>query len=122
MADKVTYHGSCHCGAVRYEAQSAPITGAMSCNCSYCGRRGALLVFVPAADFTLLTGREAMTEYLFNKKVIHHLFCSTCGIGCFGHAAMPDGTEMVALNARCLAEIDPDTLEITHYDGKNLAT
>jgi hypothetical protein len=120
MAEQQTYHGSCHCGAVRYEAKSAPIVQAISCNCSYCRRAGGLLAFVPAGDFTLLSGNEKLTDYLFNKKVIHHLFCSACGIGSFGRGTTPDGKEMVALNVRCLDEIDPDTVKVNHFDGKSL--
>jgi hypothetical protein len=32
---------------------------------------------------------------------------------------MPDGTPMIALNVRCLDEIDPKALRINHVDGKN---
>jgi hypothetical protein len=120
MGETRTYHGSCHCSAVRFEAQAPPINKAMSCNCSYCRRYGGLLTFIPADNFTLLSGNEQLTDYQFNRKVIHHLFCRVCGIGSFGKGTMPDGTEMVALNARCLDEVDPDSLEITPYDGKSL--
>ena len=120
MAQQETYTGSCHCGAIQFTAKSEPISKAMSCNCSYCRRSGALLAFIPASDFTLVSGADALADYLFNKKVIHHLFCGTCGIGSFGRGVGPDGTEMVALNTRCLDEIDPDKLEVTHFDGKKL--
>jgi hypothetical protein len=120
MSENHNYHGSCHCGTVRFEAIAAPIRQAVSCNCSFCRKRGGLLAFVPATNFTLLSGDEQLTDYQFGKKIIHHLFCRVCGIGCFGRGTMPDGTKMVALNVRCLDEIDPEALEITHYDGKSI--
>ncbi|WP_072391112.1 GFA family protein [Hyphomicrobium sp. CS1GBMeth3] len=120
MSEQQTYHGSCHCGAIRYEARSAPIAEAMSCNCSYCRRFGGLLAFIPAQNFKLESGEDRIADYQFGQKVIHHLFCRTCGIGSFGRGTMPDGTEMVALNVRCIEEIDPDTLAITPFDGKSL--
>jgi hypothetical protein len=120
MAEERTYHGSCHCGAVRFEAKSAPIEQAMSCNCSYCRRYGALMSFIPASNFTLQSGSDALTDYLFGKKAIHHLFCRTCGIGSFGRGTTPNGTAMVALNVRCLDDVDPDALKITPFDGKSL--
>lgn len=111
------YEGSCHCGAVRFEADldlSRPIT----CNCSYCSRRGSILVFTPADNFTLKTGEEKLTEYRFNTKTIQHLFCSTCGMESFARGRMPDGKRMVAVNVRCLEGVDPDGLQTTRYDGR----
>jgi hypothetical protein len=119
MAEHQTYHGSCQCGAVRYHAKTAPIELAFSCNCSRCGRLGTLLAFIPASDFTLEQGAEALTDYRFNTKVIHHLFCRTCGIQSFARGRKPDGTEMVALNVRCIDGIDLDKLTITPVDGKS---
>lgn len=120
MANTTTYRGSCHCGAVRFEAKCPPITGAMSCNCSYCRKSGGLLSFIPASHFMLQSGEESLVNYQFNRKVIDHLFCRTCGIGSFGRGKGPDGTAMVALNVRCLDDVDLDGLEISHFDGKSL--
>lgn len=119
MAEQQTYHGSCHCGAVSYEAKSAPIREALSCNCSMCRRKGTLLAFIPANDFSLKTGEDALTDYQFNKHVIHHLFCRACGVTSFARGVKPDGTAMIALNVRCIDEIDPDAIAITHIDGKS---
>lgn len=119
MADQTTYHGSCHCGATRYEAKSAPITEAISCNCSMCRRKGTLLAFIPASDFKLETAPGTLTDYQFNKHVIHHLFCKTCGVTSFARGTMPDGTETIALNVRCINEIDPGKIKINHFDGKS---
>ena len=78
------YTGGCHCGAVRYEVE-ADLSTAMECNCSHCAMKGFILTFVPAADFTLLTPEAKLTEYQFNKKHIHHLFCPICGVQSFGN-------------------------------------
>ena len=51
----MAYSGSCHCGAVAFTVEGDPPAGAMSCNCSHCRRKGFLLTFVPAAQFTLGT-------------------------------------------------------------------
>jgi hypothetical protein len=117
MSDAKTYQGSCHCGKVKFEA-TADLSGEMiSCNCSLCGRTGALLAFVPKTAFKLLSGDDALTDYQFNKKTIHHYFCSTCGVRSFAAASMPDGTEMRALNVRCLEGVDPKAVKLKHYDG-----
>jgi hypothetical protein len=116
MTDKHT--GGCHCGRVRYEVE-ADIDVVMSCNCSMCQKRGSLLTFVPEQQFTLLSGGDDLTDYQFNKKVIHHLFCSTCGVASFARGAAPDGSEMVAINARCLDDVDLGALTIKPVDGKS---
>ena len=112
-----TYVGSCHCGKVRYEAR-ADLRSAISCNCSICQRTGTLLAFVPMANFTLLQGEEALADYQFNKKVIHHLFCTTCGVRSFARGIGPDGTEMAAINVRCLEGVDLASLDVVHFDGR----
>lgn len=113
------YKGGCHCGAVRYTTEMDEITKGMTCNCSHCHKKGVVLSFIPATQFTLESGEEHLTEYRFNKKVIRHLFCNICGVQSFGRGTMPDGTETVALNLRCIDDLDLKTLEITEYNGKN---
>lgn len=113
----MTHHaGGCHCGAVRFEAE-AEITQGMTCNCSICHKRGSVLSFIPATAFTLLQGEDRLTSYTFNKRVIDHLFCATCGILPFAKGAMPDGTKMVALNLRCVDGLDLATLKMVEHDG-----
>lgn len=119
MSETQKYTGSCHCQKVRYEVNLA-LTNVMSCNCSICSRSGALLSFVPAAQFTLLSGEDGLTDYQFNKHNIHHVFCSSCGIKSFARGKRPDGTPMVAVNVRCLEGVELDKLEVQHFDGKKL--
>jgi hypothetical protein len=116
---KQTYSGGCQCGKVRYEV-SADIGEVVSCNCSRCGKLGSLLAFAPASEFKLISGEGATTEFQFNKHVIHHLFCSTCGIQSFSKGTAPNGAEMVAINVRCLDGVDTDTFKVTNFDGRSL--
>lgn len=118
MSEHKTYDGSCHCGAVRFRTR-ADLSRTISCNCSMCRRTGAILTFVPAASFELLTPEHALSDYQFNKKIIHHLFCKTCGVRPFGRGKGPDGTEMVSINVRCLDDVDIDALKPMAYDGAN---
>jgi len=113
-----TYVGSCHCGKVRYEVR-ADLKSVVSCNCSICQRTGTLLAFVPKENFRLLQGEEALTDYQFNQKVIHHLFCSTCGVRSFARGTGPDGREMAAINVRCLEDVDLAALDVVHFDGRS---
>lgn len=110
--------GSCHCGEVKYEA-TGDFTEAISCNCSMCRRKGTLLAFVPQANFKLLSGGEELVDYQFGKKRIHHTFCGECGVTPFAHGTSPNGDKMVAINVRCLEDLDLDALKITKVDGKS---
>jgi hypothetical protein len=120
MSEAQTFQGSCHCGAVTYDVTMVPPEKAFACNCSICGRTGALLAFVPKETFVLKTGEAAMTDYQFGKKHIHHKFCTTCGIRAFAHGAGKDGVEMVAINLRCLAGFDAAKLPVNNFDGAAL--
>jgi len=118
MTETKKYAGGCHCGKVRYEA-TADLGKVMACNCSICSKKGYLLTFVGADQFTLLSGEDARSDYQFNKMNVHHLFCSTCGVGSFGRGAMPDGKQVVVLNVRCLDDVDTTTLTVAQIDGKS---
>jgi hypothetical protein len=115
----LTHHeGSCQCGAVSYEVD-VDLENTITCNCSRCQRMGFVLAFSPLENFQLKSGEEDLTEYLFNRKAIRHLFCSTCGVESFAYGKMPDGSPIVAINVNCLSGVDPRELNSQHVDGKN---
>ena len=111
-----TYTGGCHCGAVRYEVETE-LEKIIHCNCSHCEKKGLFLNFVDKDKFKLLTGKENLTEYLFNKKSIRHLFCRTCGVQSFAEGVT---FPKVSINVRCLDGIDISKLILTPYNGKDL--
>ena len=112
-----THKGSCHCGRVAFEVDG-DIDGAMSCNCSICQRKGSLLWFVPRDSLRLLTPEDAASTYTFNKHVIKHRFCPTCGIHPYGEGTDPKGNRMAAINVRCLEDIDLESVPVTKFDGR----
>lgn len=116
MGETKTHKGSCHCGAVAYEVDSA-LDGLMECNCSHCLRKGFVLAFVPKAAFRV-TVDGPTTEYLFHEHKIAHRFCSTCGVQPFAYGTMPDGTETVAVNIRTLTEIEPWSWDAARVNGR----
>jgi hypothetical protein len=111
--------GGCHCGKVRYEVMLALET-VYDCNCSMCSRKAALMTFVPAEQFRLLSGENELTDYQWNKEIIHHLSCRTCGIHSFARGTDRDGRAMCMINARCLDDVDTAALKVVHLDGKHL--
>ena len=120
MADVPMREGGCHCGNVRYQV-ATDLAKLVSCNCSICAKHGLILTFLPEAQFKLLSGAEALQEYLLNKKHIHHQFCRTCGVEPFARGTPPGAkTPMVAVNVRCLDGIDVASLKPMPFDGKSL--
>ena len=118
MTDVQTYTGGCHCGKVRYEV-TTKLEGAMTCNCSICAKMGSRLTFVPSAQFKLLAGEDSLRDYQFNKMVVHHLFCTNCGIRSFARGKGPDGSERVAINVTCLDDFDLSQVPTKQYYGKH---
>lgn len=119
MTDTKTYEGGCHCGRVRFRIDTA-LTQAVDCNCSICGKRGALWAPLKAQQFVLLSGEDALTDYQFDKKRVHHLFCESCGVGAFSRGTAPNGDQMVMANVRCLDGVDISVIERRPFNGKNL--
>ena len=70
-------------------------------------------------QFALRAGSDELRDYQFGKKRIHHLFCPQCGVGAFSRGTSPKG-EMVAVNVRCLDDVDIAALEPTSFDGRSL--
>jgi hypothetical protein len=120
MQGKLTaYSGSCHCGAVRFEARST-LSPAVRCNCSFCRRRGAVMANVLAEDFQLLSGEDALGLYQWNTRVAKHYFCRRCGIYPFHRPRMRP--EIYRINVGCLEGVDPYALEVTVQDGSALSS
>ncbi len=119
MPEAKVYTGGCHCGAVRYEA-TTDLAQVMACNCSRCAKIGALIAPLAASAFTLKSGEAALSDYQFNKKVIHHLFCKHCGVESFARGKGADGSDMVAINVRCLDDVDPATVQAVAFNGKDI--
>ena len=112
------YKGGCHCGKTLYEVETN-LESIIRCNCSHCQIKGLLLTFVPKSDFTLLTDESSESVYHFNKHIIDHLFCSTCGVQSYAKGKDKEGNETRAINVRCLEGIDFENLKLTTVDGKS---
>jgi hypothetical protein len=119
-AVRQTYRGSCHCGAVTFEADLDLSQPTFRCNCSICRRTRFWPAVARQEDFRLLTGQGELTEYLFNKRRNQHFFCRTCGVRAFGVGNdTPIGT-MVGVNVGCLEGLtdeDLSKLQVVCIDG-----
>ena len=113
----IWHKGGCHCGKVRFEVQAPARFEVGDCNCSMCSRTGYLHLMIPAAQFKLVSGEDALTNYQFNTKTAKHYFCSHCGIKSFYvPRSHPDG---FSVNARCLDEGTVTGMIYRKIDGKH---
>src|SRR3546814_8812742 len=79
--------------------------------------KGLLLGFFPKDSFTLLTGEDALRSYTFNTHKIDYQFCQTCGTQPFAYGVGPDGSEIRAINLRCVPSLELANLAIQAVDG-----
>ena len=115
----MAFRGSCHSGRIDFEV-TGELDRVMECNCSHCSRKGFLLWFRPRGELRLETPEADLATYTFNKHVIQHHFCPTCGVQPFGFGVDPSGSAMAAVNVRCLEDVDLAALEVTPFDGRSL--
>lgn len=117
-----TYHGSCHCGAVRWEADIDFSKGTLKCNCSICTKTRNWSVGIKPAEFRLLSGKDAVSDYQWNSKQAHAPFCATCGVRSYSYGNIPEiGGDYVAIQIACLDDATPEDLlsgPITYADGR----
>ena len=115
-----TIKGSCHCGAVAFEARFDRNIETSKCNCSICAKSRFWKTLVPADAFSLLKGEQTLRTYRFGSETVEHRTCGTCGVKVFGKVPMED-IELVAINVPCL-DLEPRQLadlKVTFEDGRH---
>jgi hypothetical protein len=128
MSEK-TYHGSCHCGAVRFSCELDLNADTSRCNCSICAKTRFWKSLIKAEKMRVEQGADALTDYQFGSNTIHHLFCRTCGVKTFGRAHFdtvfngePLKGEFYAVNVACLDDATPEELAgatVRYEDGRH---
>jgi len=117
-----TYRGSCHCGAVKFEADLDLAEPTYRCNCSICRRTRFWPAVAKPENFRLLSGEGELTKYVFNTRKNHHYFCRHCGVRAFGVGNDTPIGRMYGVNVTCLEGVTDEDLSkvrITYVDGLN---
>lgn len=116
------YQGSCHCGAVTFEAELDLTQSTYRCNCSICRRTRFWPAVAREDGFRLLSGKSELTQYLFNRRKNEHYFCKHCGVRAFGIGTETPIGRMYGVNLGCLTDVSDEELAclpITYVDGRN---
>jgi hypothetical protein len=117
-----TYHGSCHCGQVRFEADIDLSQGTLRCNCSICVKGRFWPAVVKPDRFCLLAGADALSLYQFRTKTDEHFFCRHCGVRSFSTGNSPRWGKFYGVNVTCLDDVTDQELAaapVTYLDGRN---
>ena len=110
-----TFHGSCKCGAVSFEADIDLALGTTKCNCTSCWKRRWWSVRVKPEHFRALRGEEELGQANF---------CRSCGVIPYAQveaAEWNDGA-YVSVNVAALDDLEPRALmeaPIQLCDGRN---
>ena len=107
---------SCHCGAIRLEADALP-ESLTSCNCSICYRLGALWAYYDPARVRIVSEPDALISYSWQDRALAFHHCRVCG--CATHFTTTEICErqQTVLNARMLPAEAIEGIRIRKFDG-----
>jgi hypothetical protein len=118
-----TYHGSCHCGAIKYEADIDLAQGSGRCNCAYCTKARAWAVTIKPAAFRLAADSQEGIAYHRHPQAPVKYHCERCGIHTHARGdAEYMGGAFVQVFVATLDDASPEELlsgPIRYSDGRN---
>jgi hypothetical protein len=118
-----THRGSCHCGALAFEYETANVPTAWpvrACQCSFCLKHHGVYTSDPKGSVRFAHREPALlTRYRFGHKTADFIFCGRCG-GYLGAVTEEDGRALMVIN---LHAFDPPieglpAAQPMDYDGE----
>jgi hypothetical protein len=118
-----TYKGSCHCGAIQFEADLDLAAGTSRCNCTYCLKTRAWSAFLKPNGFRLLKGADHIISYHGHEQAPTKFHCKTCGVRTHGSGSGDYmGGDFVAVFVNSLDDASPEELAaapVRYSDGRD---
>jgi hypothetical protein len=116
-----TYRGSCHCGAIAYEADIDLSQGTAKCNCTYCMKARAWKSFVKPEAFRMLSGEGKAKGYHTHSAAPLKYFCPECGVMVYEKGSADYmGGDFVGVFLAALDDVEPEELiaaPVRYSDG-----
>jgi hypothetical protein len=121
-----TFHGSCTCGAIKFEADIDLASGTTRCNCSFCKKARLWFAMAKQGAVRVTAGAEHLHD--FQRKpaskpepYLHFYFCDRCGVRPFSAGGGDlKSAEFYAVNLGALDDASDDELAaapIKYADG-----
>lgn len=121
------YRGSCHCRAIRFEADIDLQDGIRKCNCSFCLKLGYKKALIGFDALRFLDGEEELKDYRARPSAwppgdVNHYHCGRCGTHVFSRGYLEQmGGNFWAVNVACLDDATEEELAaapVIYEDGK----
>jgi hypothetical protein len=118
---KKLFHGSCHCGKIKFETNIDLSVGSSKCNCTFCRKYSNWNIKVSPENFKLLEGDDSITKYANRSEIGYYAFCKHCGSLPFGLSKKTDWTDegasikVSSFDDMSIAEMN--SMPMTYYNG-----
>lgn len=121
---KRTYHGSCHCRRIQFEADIDLTTNPTTkCNCTICWKLRWWGTIVKPEAFRLVTAPEDVQYGFPTESNGKRVLCKTCGVTAFGWGHLKEiGGDYVSINVAALDDLATAELlaaPLQYLDGRN---
>jgi hypothetical protein len=117
---KKLFHGSCHCGKIKFQANIDLSKGSGKCNCTFCFKNSFWSYKATTEDFKWIEGQDSSTKYSSNPMIGEYIFCNICGTMPFGITKDSEWTKagasirLATLDDISLAELNSIPITYTH--------
>ena len=106
-----TYHGSCHCGDIKYTADLDLTQGTFRCNCTYCRKTRNWIIMTQPGQVKITQGEDKIAGYLQRPgSTIRYAFCANCGVRLFTDGSRPTVGEFLNLAVATLDDASEEEL------------
>jgi len=112
------HKGSCHCGAVQFEA-TIDATKGTRCNCTICTKLNPLGAITKPELVTVTKGESELSSF-GRSEAGRRYFCKHCGVYLYskGHLAELGG-DYASVNLQTLDDVEIDDIAVMHWDGRH---